>query len=248
MKIVADLHTHTISSGHAYSTLEEMVAGAKENGIQILGTTDHGPSMPGGCHPYYFYNLPILPSKIEGVRVLKGVETNITDLYGTLDLPIAALRKLDIVLAGMHPLTGFDGGSKAENTKAMINAIKNPLVDVIVHPGNPQFEIDAKEVVRNALEYDVLLEINNSSFRKSRQGSYDNCLEIARQAKECGLNLILSSDAHFSRDVGRVDKAIDLVKKVGLSEDNIVNTSYKRINKFSKDKAEIKQSLKSNQV
>ncbi|SJZ41875.1 phosphatase [Selenihalanaerobacter shriftii] len=243
MEIIADLHTHTIACGHAYSTLEEMAAGAKENGIQVLGTTDHGPCMPGAGHPYYFYNLKILPDEIEGVRVLKGVETNITDIYGTLDLPSDALERLDIVLAGMHLLTGYDGGSKLENTKAMIGAIQNPLVDIIVHPGNPQFIVDVQEVIKEALEHDVVLEINNSSFRKSRKGSYENCLEIAAQAKKVGLKVVINSDAHFSKDVGRVDKAIELAQKSGLNENDILNTSLKKVNTFIKRKLKIKEGL-----
>ncbi|ADL11863.1 phosphatase [Acetohalobium arabaticum] len=243
MEIIADLHTHTIACGHAYSTLEEMVRGAKEKGLELLATTDHGPCMPGGCHLYYFYNLAILPEVIDGIRVLKGVEANITDARGTLDLPVAVLKEMDIVLAGMHFLTGYNGGTKAENTEAMINAMKNSLVDVIVHPGNPEFEVNVEQVVETALENDVLLEINNSSFRKSRTGSWDNCLDIAHTAKEAGLEVIVSSDAHFSRDVGRVQKALQLIEKAGLEEKDILNTSLERVTEFVKAKKEFKDRM-----
>ncbi|MBM7624200.1 phosphatase [Sporohalobacter salinus] len=243
MDIIADLHTHTIACGHAYSTLEEMVRGAKENGIEILATTDHGPRMPGGCHPYYFYNLAVLPEVIDGIRVLKGIETNITDIRGTLDLPVAALKELDIVLAGMHPLTGYDGGTEDENTEAMINAIKNPLVDVIVHPGNPEFEVNVNQVVEAALNNDTILEINNSSFRKSRAGSWSNCLEIAKAAKKFGLEVIVSSDAHFSQDVGKMKKALQLIKKANLEEKDILNTSIERVTEFINTKKKVRAKI-----
>ena len=42
-----DLHTHTVASGHGYSTIQEMAAAAKEKGIRILGITEHGPSIEG---------------------------------------------------------------------------------------------------------------------------------------------------------------------------------------------------------
>ncbi|WP_372494148.1 phosphatase [Fuchsiella alkaliacetigena] len=243
MEIVADLHTHTIACGHAYSTLEEMVAGAKQNGIEIMATTDHGPCMPGANHPYYFGNLHVLPAVIEGVRVLKGVECNITDIHGSLDLPSKLLQRMEIVLAGFHPLTGYQGSSKKEHTQAMLNAIRNPLVDVIVHPGNPQFEIEIEQVVNAALENEVLLEINNSSFLLSRDGSREYCLEIALQAKKVGLQLLLNSDAHFSADVGRIEKARQLVKEVGLTAEDVLNTSLVAVKEFIAEKMALKQGL-----
>ena len=55
-QIIADIHTHSIMSGHAFGTVREMAMGAKENGIQLLGITDHAPGIPGTCDPFYFYN------------------------------------------------------------------------------------------------------------------------------------------------------------------------------------------------
>lgn len=52
-KILLDLHTHIIASGHAYSTMQEMAARDSEIGLEILGITEHGPSIPGTCDPLY---------------------------------------------------------------------------------------------------------------------------------------------------------------------------------------------------
>ena len=57
MKPVLDLHTHTIMSGHAFSTLQEMVCAARDKGLEYLGISDHGPAVPGACDPIYFRNL-----------------------------------------------------------------------------------------------------------------------------------------------------------------------------------------------
>lgn len=152
MNIVADLHTHTICCGHAYSTLREMAEGAHRNGIKIIATTDHGPNMPGAADLTYFTRLGCLPEVVAGTRILKGVEANIVGQHGELDVPDEILATLDIVLVGFHPLCGYTGKDCKENTRAMIGAIQNPLVDLIVHPGNPFFPIDVERVVEAALE------------------------------------------------------------------------------------------------
>jgi putative hydrolase len=76
-KINADLHTHTVASGHAYSTVDEMARGAFNKGIKLIGITDHGPKLPGGPNVYHFGNFSIVPDELYGVRIVKGVEANI---------------------------------------------------------------------------------------------------------------------------------------------------------------------------
>ena len=61
MKTLLDVHTHTIASGHAFSSLQEMTMAAKEKGLEILGITEHGPHIPGTCDPIYFRNLHCVP-------------------------------------------------------------------------------------------------------------------------------------------------------------------------------------------
>ncbi len=240
MKLIADLHTHTVASGHAYSTINEMALGAKRNGIKILGMTDHGPNMPGGPHTYHFANLKVLPKEIEGVRVLKGIEANITDIYGTLDLSSGYLARLDIVLAGFHTETGYNPRSKEENTEAMVNAIYNPLLDIIVHPGNPEYEINVDKVIEAAKKNDTLLEINNSSYH-SRPGSFERCVEIAQKAKEAGLQVVLGTDSHYANQVGGFAEAIKLVKEAGLEADDVLNTSLEQVENFIDRKRDVKR-------
>ena len=67
-----DLHTHTVASGHAYSTLMDNIRAAKAKGMEIVGVSDHAPAMPGSTHEYHFSNQRVLPEFIEGIRVLKG--------------------------------------------------------------------------------------------------------------------------------------------------------------------------------
>lgn len=235
MKLIADLHCHTISSGHAYSTVLEIAEEASKKGLEMVAITDHGPEMPGAPHLYHFGNLRVIPEKIYGVKILRGVEANILDYEGTLDVPKRYLKILDIVLAGFHTYC-YPGGTVEENTRAMINAMKHPLVDIIVHPGNPEFPVDITKVVQVAKELNVFIEINNSSFTVSRRGSEENCLLIAKKCADLGTGVSIGSDAHIAFDVGNFKKALEVVKKAGVKKEQILNTSSRKIQNYLKEK------------
>lgn len=222
-RIKTDLHVHTITSGHAYSTVREICEEASLKGLEMVGVTDHGPSMPGGPHLYHFTNMVVMPRTLSGVKVLRSAECNILDTRGTLDLEERALEALDLVHAGIHPLTGYEGRSVEENTAAVVAAMQSGLVDIIVHPGNPLYPLDYETVVRAAASNNVLLEVNNSSFTTVRKGSRDNCLAIVRVAKDCKASICVGSDAHDALLVGVFDKALELIGEVGIEEDLIVN-------------------------
>lgn len=230
MKFVADLHIHTISSGHAYSTVLENARAAADKGLEMIAITDHGPAMPGGPHVYHFGNMKVIPDELFGVRILKGVEANVIDRAGNLDLDDERLAPLDIVLAGFHNVCTPRGSIK-ENTEMMINAIKNPWVDIIVHPGNPEYLVDAEAVVQAAVKYDVAVELNNSSLKVSRAGSRPYCEEILCLAKQYGAKIIVGSDSHFSLAIGDFSQAIELLKKYDISPSIVLNTSIASIKK-----------------
>ncbi len=231
MHLVADMHTHSISSGHAYSTILEIAQAAKLKGLEMIAITDHGPAMPGGPDQYHFGNLQILPPTISGVRVLAGVEANIIDFHGKLDLHERYLRKLDIVLAGMHPVCS-PLGTIEQNTRTICLAMENPFVDVIVHPGNPEYPVDLETIIEASLRTGVALEINNSSLMGSRKGSSPRCFSIASLAAQKGCPLIIGSDSHFAPHVGRFEDAIKLCLEAGVKAEQIINTSVAKIEQF----------------
>ena len=123
MKFVLDTHTHTLASGHSYSTIREMAHTANERGLKLLGITEHAPKMPGSCHEFYFQNLKVVDRQMCGVELLLGAELNIMDSDGTVDLPDTILRKLDITIASLH-LPCMAPGTELENTKAYVNAMR----------------------------------------------------------------------------------------------------------------------------
>lgn len=230
MNVLADLHIHTLASGHAYSTIGEVAAAASARGLELIAITDHGPAMPGGPHEYYFGNLRVLPPVLHGVKILRGVEANVLDEQGLLDLKEVYLKKLDLVLAGFHNVC-MEPLCRAKNTKAMVNVLKNPYVDIVVHPGNPDFPVDAEAVVRAAKQLGKVLEINNSSFFV-RRGSREPCQEIARLVRKYGTLVSISSDAHIAHDVGELKDAIAVALEAGIPEDCVVNQNALAVERF----------------
>lgn len=228
MKLLLDTHIHTLASGHAYSTLAEYVEMAKEKGLELIAQTDHGPAMPGGPHAFHIGNQRVLPAEMNGVRVLKGAEVNILDFNGRLDLEDRYMKNLEFVLASLHDVCLYPG-SRDENTRALIGAMENKYVDAIGHSGNPAFPIHIEAFVKAAKDNNIMIEINNSSFGKSRVGSRENCEEIARMAKKHGVKLIAGSDAHIKYDLGRFDYALEVFKRLEIPEELIMNTSKEKL-------------------
>ncbi|AHF06911.1 phosphatase [Desulfitobacterium metallireducens] len=228
MEILADLHTHTIASGHAYSTLSENVSAAARRGIKLLGMTDHGPSMPGAPDLYYYGNFSIIPQMLSGVRILPGVEANITSHEGELDIPLRYLKQMSIVLVGLHVIC-YPGGNSEQNTEAYLKAMSNPFIDVMVHPGRPEFAMDLEKIAYTSAQLGVPVEINNSSLSSEKGGAWSNCHYFARNAAKYGCPIVLGSDAHFWDRVGGLDLALELAAEAGIREEQILNYSPSRI-------------------
>lgn len=227
MHTIADLHTHTMVSQHAYSTVTENLRAAKALGFCALGMTDHGPGMPDGAIAHHFLCLKGLPSSVDGVRLFQGAEANLMDFSGTLDLEESILGRLELVIAAYH-IECIEPGSRAENTAGMVAAIRNPYVDCIAHCGNPVFPIDVPAVVQACREQRKLLEINSNSFAV-RPGSEKTCRQVAQECMRQGVRVIVSSDAHYQSRVGDHTAALDLLEELSFPEELVVNSSPQRL-------------------
>ena len=95
MKILTDIHTHTVASGHAYSTIMENVTCAANKGLELIAITDHGICTTRTLDVNYFGGLKHLPETVNGVTLLKGVEANILDETGKLDVDEQTLSRLE---------------------------------------------------------------------------------------------------------------------------------------------------------
>lgn len=231
----ADLHTHTVASGHAFGTILENAKLAAQKGLKLIAITDHGPAFPEGPRPYYFLNMRVLPDYIEGVRVLHGIEANIMDDKGTLDLDTKIMSHLDIVLAGFHHIEVGPGAASPEARayygRGLLHAVENPMVDILVHPGNPAFPVDPEEVVAAATRAGKAIEINNSSF-VSRPKSTEACREFARLCASMGTWISIGSDAHSPFNVGEFENAWELTMEAGVKESQIINLSMDNLKAF----------------
>lgn len=224
-----DLHTHTIASTHAYSTINEYAQQAAAIGIRLFATTDHGPALADGPHLWHFFNLRVLPRQLHGVTVLRGVEANIVD--GELDCPDAMLACLDIVLAGLHtpcqePL------DIAGNTAMLCKVIAGGKVQVITHPGNPLFPVDVWAVAEAATRHHVALEVNNASFLHTRKGSMHSCVELIAAQRDLGGWVAVNSDAHHTHSLGHVEESLKVIRAVNFPEERIINTSPEQTLRF----------------
>lgn len=226
MKYLVDTHTHTLASGHAYSTMREMAYSAEKKGLEALAVTEHAPNMPGSCHEFYFLNMKVIPRKMCGIELLLGAEANMIDLDGNLDLPKSILEQLDIVIASFH-LPCCQTGTREENTRAFLGAVKNPLVDIIGHPDDARIPIEREPIILAAKEHHKLIEINNSSLSKNgaRKGAYENQIEILNLCKKHQVAVALGSDAHIEYDVGNHSLSDRVLAETDFPEELIVNRS-----------------------
>ncbi|MBS4008755.1 MAG: PHP domain-containing protein [Clostridium sp.] len=240
MRAITDLHTHTLYS-HGKGSIEDNVRVAIKRGLQAVGIADHGPSHffigIGGVDAFRRIKKEIeaLRHKYPEVKILFGVEANIVDTDGTIDVAGSILHELDFLLVGYHKMVRprsftflwqlarnyWSGWSKtsdallrAANTAAITAAVRRYPIAAITHPGL-QINIDTAELGRVCKEYGTALEINSS---------YGNELEpYISEALPTGVGFLLCSDAHVSERVGDFSQAYRLVRQLKIPEERIVN-------------------------
>lgn len=233
MKALIDLHTHTLVSGHAYSTVQENIQSAIDNGLKYLGLSEHAPNMPGGPHPYYFYNIYCIPKEVNGLRVLRGIEANIIDFEGNTDVDDDMLTHIDYVIASLHTPC-IDAGTIEENTQAVLNVMDKLKVKIIGHLDDSRYPVDYEKVVKKAREKNIALEINNSSLKPTtfRQGAWENVTKLLEYCKKYNVKVILGSDAHISYDVGKFLYSEKVINDVKFPKELVINYNEESIIEF----------------
>ena len=227
IRIEADMHTHTVASTHAYSTILENCRSAEAVGLKAVGITDHAMGMPDAPHSWHFENLKSLPRKIGGVYVIRGIEADIIDREGELDVSDGMLSKLEWVVASMHSWT-FSPESAKKHTEAYLRVCENEWVDVIGHPTTKKFPFDMETCVRAFKAYDKLVEINESSLI-SGKSTLENAAELLNLCKKYKVPVILDTDAHFCESVGRISTSARLIEETGFPESLIFNSEWERV-------------------
>ena len=229
---VADMHMHTLVSGHAFGTIREMAADAAEKKLQLIGITEHGPGLPGTCDPIYFLNFHDAPRKLYGVELLYGCEVNVLS-DGGLSLGRRYLDELDYAIAGIHGFSYQDEGA-VKNTDNLIKCMCDPKIRFISHPDDSRYPIDYPALVQGAKAYGVALEVNNSSLRTPsfRVGCWEKYKTMLPLCMEYGVPVIVDSDAHDPAAVGNFTLAAQLLEELCFDEQLILNTDVDKVKHF----------------
>jgi DNA polymerase (family X) len=224
-QIRGDLHSHTtLSDGKA--TLKEMAAAAEEKGYDYLAITDHslthgfGNNVEPGELEARIGEIEDFNSRSEGIRLLAGSEVNILP-DGTLDYEPELLDRLDWVIASIH--TAFRNDRDAM-TARMIAAVENPHVDCIGHATGrllgqrDGYPLDIEKVIETAAEHGTHFEINGNPRRRDLSDIH------ARLAKEAGVKIVLTTDAHSTANLDYMPYAVATARRAWLEPGDVLNT------------------------
>lgn len=211
-----DLHTHTVASGHGTTDrITDLAREAALRRMSVLGISDHGPATAGSASLSYFRSLFLCERSRFGVSLRFGVEANILDADGTLDVPDEILETLDYCIVSMHrPI--YTSGSAAQNTEAYLRAMRHPNVRLIGHCDDPRFPVDYEELIRGALSGNVVPELNNVSLLPDsyRPGCRPNAIRLLDTCAALSCPVMLASDSHGRFHVGEAAEALKLVKEM----------------------------------
>ena len=226
-----DLHSHTVASGHAYCTVNELVEKANELGLEAIAITDHGPGLPDGPHIYHFSNQERFKTIPGNCKVLSGVEEDLSGPDGEVFLPENVLESLEIVLVGLHPYpNGWANTNNKKNVlRSLLRAMENPLIKGVTHPVNHWFDFskeDMKTIVVNAKPTSTAVELNLSKI----YGLEDKLFEFLDLAAEFNAPIMINSDAHTVHELGDFSNLEIFSKRI--NPENVVNKDYKTVKSF----------------
>lgn len=247
INIQVDTHTHTIFSGHAFSTIEENAIHAKEAGIKAIAMTDHFGSLFGGTEGFgASMNMEALPKVIHGVRIYAGTEIDIVDMDGNLagydkKIPFgpemtvcdALLRTREVTIASVHYFEGFKDATVSQATNLYCNVLRNPYVTIIGHCGRSGMPFDIDEVVKTAAAENKCIEINEHTMG-SDEKVVNRCRDIACACGKYGAKIAVGSDAHSAFYVGKFDRVIKMLEEISFPEELIMNTTFERFERYIK--------------
>lgn len=231
-RLIADIHTHTLASGHAYGTIREMAQAAGEKGLSLLGISEHAPGIPGTTDPFYFLNLQVIPRELYGVKIIHGCEINVLS-GGKLSLEQRFINHLDYAIAGIHKQCYQDEGIR-RNTENLIACMKHEKVKLVSHPDDDHTPLDYELLVQAAKEYHVALEVNNSSLVKEhkRLNCIQNYKTMLKLCQEYGVYIVINSDAHDPAWVGETHLACKLIEEQGFDEKLILNNEEEKLKEY----------------
>ncbi len=222
--IRGELHAHSTSSDGVH-TIEEMAEAATERGLEYLGMSDHSQSLKiaRGLSEEALWqqirHIDKINNQLSGIRILKSAEVDIL-ADGTLDYPDALLKELDYTVCSIHSRFGF---GKEEQTTRIMRAMDNRYFNILGHATGrlllkrPGYEIDVQRVVEHARMNKCSFEINSSPDR------LDLSAENARIARQAGVSIAITTDAHSVYDFDFLQYGIHQARRAGLEKTSVLN-------------------------
>ncbi|MFP4663390.1 MAG: DNA polymerase/3'-5' exonuclease PolX [Bacteroidales bacterium] len=234
--IRGDLHTHTKRTDGLYS-LKEMAQAAKDMGYDYYAVSDHSKkvSMADGLDEKrlgeQIEEINELNESFSDFRICKAIEVDILK-DGTLDLSDDILKELDFVIGAIHYNRNL---SRKEQTQRVLKAMENPHFNILAHPTGRMlgersaYDIDIKAVLDEAKDKGCYLEINANPQRLDLND------ENARIAKEKGVKLAISTDAHSKDSLNYMRYGVAQARRGWLEKNDVLNTrSWKSLKKLLK--------------
>ena len=242
MKTVADLHTHTSACPHGHCTRQELILRAKERGLWAVGISEHVQAWPDGVPMTYFEEMNNWLTESYGVRVLRGVESDISDWRGKIFMQRRYMKNLDYVIASLHRHSLW-AADRLTVTRTWCGIAEDPAVDIIGHCGRDpdRFDFETDTVIRAFRDGGKTVEFNESSFGKPEQEK--KCYEICEACGKYGVPVMIGSDSHYARSVGASANCIRMIETVGLPEELIINADRDRLEKWLASVKERKSTL-----
>lgn len=241
--ILADLHIHSVASGHAYSTVKENVTEAKNNGLKYIALTDHFYGRSGELERKeelnMFNSLESVVDIEKYINIIGGVELN---MFHNNKEALSFKNTLNWRLMSLHDyFVDIESISFKDLLNEYENILGTGLATAFAHPErelhrvkNNKYSTEemwlADEVleylenmVQMAYDFGIPLEVNESSLRKKGDGTVERMRYWLTVAKDIGCEIYLGTDSHYCDRVGKFDKAIELLNEVGYNKENILN-------------------------
>ncbi len=232
--IKGDFQSHTKASDGKF-TLEEMAEGARKMGYEYFSITDHSKrvTMAHGLDEkrlaQHIEAVDQLNEKIQNLKILKSIEVDILE-DGTLDLSDDILKKLDIVVVAIHYNMNL---SREKQTDRVLKAMESPYFHIMAHPTGRMigkregYELDMEKVLDAAAKKGCFMEINAAPDRLDLSDIY------ARMAKDKGVKLALSTDAHNLDNLGYMRFGVNQARRAWLEPKDVINTySWEELKKI----------------
>ncbi len=232
--IKGDLHMHTKASDGTH-TIAEMAKEAKDRGYGYIAITEHSKAVKvaGGLNEKelaeHIKRIDKENKRIKGINILKGIEVDIKE-DGKLDLDDSILSELDIVIAAIHSKFNMP---EDKMTDRILKAFDNKYVNILAHPTgrliakrNP-YPLDLERVFKEAKERGIIMELN----------SYPDRLDLkdvhCKMAKEIGVKIIISTDAHTKQQLDNIRYGVITARRGWLEKEDVLNTL--EFNRFIKE-------------